>query len=299
MPSNFPFPSVFDNTILSSARACPQKFVWAYCHNLATSDVSVHLHAGAAFARGLEITRKAHYLQGASKDDALAIGALALIESYGDFKPHDKEAKSLDNMLGAMGHYFLQWPLGEGPEPVLFKDGKRGIEWNFALPIPGVKHPQTGEDIIYCGRFDTIDDYNGMKMGGDDKTTTQLGDQWFNRWRLANQITGYCWGAAEYGMPLAGFRLRGISILKNSYGHAEAITYRKSWQIKEFLANTQATIKHLIQMWEEGYWEKAWNDACSSYGGCQYIILCESQTPEQWIPVNFVPRTWDPLRTRD
>lgn len=299
MQSPLPFPTVFDNTIISDIRKCPTKAMWAYMHNLATSNVSVHLHAGGAFARGLEITRKAYYLDGHTDSDALAIGALALIKDYGDYKPHEKEAKSLDNMMGAMGHYFLQWPLGEGPEPILFKDGKRGIEWNFALPIPGVKHPVTGEDLIYCGRFDTIDNYNGMFMGGDDKTTTQLGDQWFNRWRLANQITGYCWGAAEYGMSLAGFRLRGVSILKNSYGHAEAITYRKAWQIKEFISNLQLTIRELIAQWEAGQFEKAWNDACSSYSGCPYMILCESQTPEDWIPVNFIPRSWNPLASRD
>jgi hypothetical protein len=297
MPT-YPFPTTFDNTMLSAARKCPQAFVWAHMATLAPVETSVHLHAGAAYARGLEVARKAFFIKNHSLEDSIAIGGLALIKDYGDFSAPHNSAKTLDGLLGAYGHYFTQWPMEQGPRPAVIGTST-AIEWNFVLPIPGVKHPETGEDLVYCGRFDTIDDYNGMKMGGDDKTTTQLGEQWFNRWRLSNQITGYCWGAGEYGIPLAGFRLRGVSILKNSYGHAEAITYRKAWQIKEFLINTQATINHLITMWAAGYYEKAWNDACSSYGGCPFMILCESQQPEQWIPVNFTQRKWDPLASRD
>jgi len=283
--------------MLSAFRKCPQN--WAYTHgqHIASHETSIHLHAGAAYARGLEVARKEYFIKGTNLDDSLALGALALIKDYGDYDSGD-HAKSLANMLGAMGHYTTQWPFDQGPQPALI-EGNAAIEWNFALPIPGLTHPESGEPLIYCGRFDTVDQYGSMLMGGDDKTTTQLGQTWFNRWRLANQITGYCWGANEYGIPLSGFRLRGISILSKGYGHAEAITYRKAWQIHEFVRNTQQTITRAIQQWAEGQFEKAWNDACSAYSGCDFMVLCESQQPDMWIPINFKKREWNPLASRD
>lgn len=296
MPS-FPFPQVWDNTMLSSFRKCPQAWAYAHGQHITGHETSIHLHAGAAYARGLEVARKEYFIKGTNLDDSLALGALALIKDYGDYDSGD-HAKSLANMIGAMGHYMTQWPFDQGPQPAII-GGTAAIEWNFALPIPGLKHPETGEPLIYCGRFDTVDNYGSMLMGGDDKTTTQLGQTWFNRWRLANQITGYCWGANEYGIPLSGFRLRGISILSKGYGHAEAITYRKAWQIHEFVRNTQQTITRAINQWAEGQFEKAWNDACSSYSGCDFMVLCESQEPQQWIPINFKKREWNPLASRD
>ena len=51
------FPEAIDNTIRSSFVACPQKFFYSHINKLSPQGTNVHLHAGAAFASGIEATQ--------------------------------------------------------------------------------------------------------------------------------------------------------------------------------------------------------------------------------------------------
>jgi hypothetical protein len=144
-----------------------------------------------------------------------------------------------------------------------------------------------------------IASFNGTLLGEDDKTASQLGKTWLDKWRVSNQLTTYCWGAAQYGIPLAGFNMRGVGLYKARYDGVDAITYRRAWQLEEWERNTEATLRDVIRDWERGYFSYNWADACSSYGGCPYLLLCESQEPEAWLPVHFKDRHWDPLGSRE
>lgn len=271
------------------------EFIW----NKAPSETNVHLHAGGAFAKGLEVVRKAYFMDNKPFDEALALGGVALVRYYGTFQPHERnDNKSLPMMLGALGYYFERWPINEGIVPILYHD-RPAIEFNFAVPFPGVKHPETDQPLIICGRFDMIGKQLGVTLGEDDKTASQLGTQWLNKWRVGNQITTYCWGAAQHGITLNGFNMRGIGLYKRGYEGIDAITYRKPWLLNEWEENTRATLNDAIRDYTRGFWGANWADSCNSYSGCPYLILCESPTPQVWLPVNFVDRDWDPLASRD
>ena len=292
------FPEVLDNTIMTTFRKCERKFYWSQVRTLALTDQNVHLISGAAFAKGLEVCRKSFFLKGLSFEESLIRGAAALVAAYGDYTPSDKNSnKSLPNILGALEFYFNKWPITERV-PYEF-GGRPAIEFSFALPIPGCYHPETGKEMIYCGRYDLITKLNDVVMGEDDKTTSQLGDSWFAKWRLGSQITGYTWGAQEYGIPIRGFILRGISLLKRSYGDSEAIVYRSDTKIREFKENLVLTFHKMVAAWKSGQYQLNMDDACSSYGGCPYLELCESDYPEQWIEGRYVLHKWEPLRSRD
>lgn len=295
------FPLCLDNTMVSAYRSCPTKFMYNYARKLSGVAQSVHLVAGAAFARGLEVTRKEFFDKGTDFATALARGAAALVVAYGDFQPNQFQmAKSVENMIGALGFYFDTWPINRIIVPYKQENNTHAIEWSFAIPIPGVLHPDTGEPLLYAGRFDMVGVHEyGMLLGEDDKTTSQLGDQWFKQWPLANQVSGYCWAAQEYGIPLAGFNLRGVSLLKNNFGHADAITYRRAWMIKAFLESLTRTVKDMIRDYGEGKWEQSFGNACSQFGGCSYFDLCNSPNPEDWISQYYVPNTWNPMASRD
>lgn len=294
------FPKVWDNTQLSAYRRCARRDMWEFGYNIAPEGTNVHLHAGAAYAKGLEVTRKEFFTNSRPFDEALALGGLALTKAYGDFTPRDiNDNKTLPMMLGALGYYFERWPINEGLTPAII-GGQHAIEFSFAVPFPKVPHPDTGEPIIICGRFDMIAQVGtGTLLGEDDKTAGQLGTQWLNKWRVGNQITTYVWGARQYGINLSGFNMRGIGLYKRGYEGVDAITYRKPWQLEEWERNTEATLNDAIRDYKRGFWGANWSDACSSFSGCPYLILCESNNPEQWVPVHFVKRDWDPLASRD
>lgn len=298
----FSFPPALDNTMVSGFRACPRKFWWRHQRMLQRGETSIHLISGGAFAKGLEVTRKYYFDLGLPFEEAFLFGAAALIGAYGFTEPHPKYgAKNVWNLIGAMEYYFKIWPIDKIIIPNRRSDGKHEIEYNFVLPIPNTTHPNNGGPILYCGRFDMVGKHeNGLILGEDDKTTTQLGESWFNRWRLSNQLIGYTWGAQEHGFPLAGFNIRGVSLLKHSYGSADAgpILIGKA-RINRFVENLQLTVERMVRAYETDKWEYDFGGSCSAYGGCDYLSLCEAHDPEDWIEPNFVINEWNPLASRD
>lgn len=294
-----PFPSVLDSTIISAFRSCPQKAFRTYIQHYKPKTTSIHLHAGAAYAAALEAARVAYFSDGASEADAKALGLKKLIETYGDFECPPDSAKSLERMCGAVEYYLDTWPLATDKAiPITLPSGKRGVEFSFVEPIDCL-HPETGDPILYSGRMDTVVDFAGAIYGEDDKTTSQLGAKWGDQWNLRSQFTAYCWGAQRHGMKLAGFLVRGVSILKTKYDHAQAITYRPQWMIDRWYEQVLQDVERMKEMWESGRWEFNLDHACAEYGGCDLQAVCLSADPDPWLKMNFQRRLWDPIKREE
>lgn len=290
-----PFPTVIDSSAMAAFRSCPRKFELEYLHHYKGMDESVHLHAGKAFARGLEVAREAFYVEGLSHDDAIARGIGALLEAYGSFECPDDSAKSALRMAGALEYYFGAWPMtSESAAPTILASGQRAIEFSFLEPLE-FDHPQTGEPLLYSGRFDMICDYAGGLFGEDDKTTKQLGASWPNQWALRSQFTAYCWGAKQGGLPLQGMLVRGVSILKTKYDHLQAVTYRPQWMLDRWYEQTLRDLTRMRAMWEAEAFDYNLEESCNSYGGCMFKRVCESENPEPWLASGYQRRRWDPV----
>ena len=298
MPSSLslPFPELLDNTALSSFKKCPLDWYYSGLRNLAHKGKNVHLHAGGAYAAGLEAARKAYYDQGLDEESAIIEGLRAISLFWGDHEVDLSESKSFPAVFLALIEYFVQYPLATDIiHPFRLANGKSAVEFTFAIPLE-VNHPVTGQPLLYGGRFDMLAEREGVLFAEDDKTASQLGSQWNRNWLLDSQFTGYCWAAQSFGYPVAGAIIRGISFLKNGYGHAQSIVYRPSWQIDRWLELTHHQVRMMIAYWEQGYFPPALDKhACNSYGGCAYSPLCESPTPESWIPLHYEARNWNPL----
>ena len=289
-----------DSTIMSTFRSCPQKAFRTYIEHWKPQSESVHLVAGGAFAKGIEVARKAFYERGAEPEQAELAGMQALIAAYGDFECPADSAKSLERTLGALQFYFERYPLGaDGMVPITFAGGKRGIEFSFATPLPNVVHPVTGDPILYTGRADMLAEYLDGIYVVDEKTTSALGASWSRQWEMRGQFTGYQWAAREAGIQTAGAVIRGVSILKTKYDTLEAITYRTPWEIDRWLAQTERDVERMIKCWEDGWWDYDMGEACGSYGGCSLTSVCKSADPESWLPVRMERRVWDPLARKE
>lgn len=290
-----PFPKVLDSTIIASFRSCPRKFELEFLNHWKPQTPSVHLHAGAAYAKGLEVARQEYYENGENEPTAIARGLAALIQAYGDFECPPDSAKSLERTAGAFEFYFDQYPLAtDQAVPTVLPSGKRAIEFSFAEPID-LLHPETGDPLIYCGRMDMCVDYAGGVFGHDDKTSSALGASWSRQWDLRSQFTGYCWGAERAGRPLQGFLVRGVSILKTKYDTQQALTYRPPWMIERWYEQLLRDVKRMIQCWEAGYWDYNLDHACAEFGGCTFRQVCLSLDPQPWLESGFTRRVWNPL----
>lgn len=289
-----PFPAVWDASMLSSLRSCPQKFALQYLTHWKPKNESIHLHAGAAFAKGLEVVRESFYAQGLSPEASVEAGLGALLKAYGTFECPPDSAKSAERMAGALEFYFDRWRLGFDPATPARFGSKLGIEFSFAQPLP-VLHPETAEPLMYCGRADQICDFAGGVFIEDDKTASQLGASWARQWDLRSQFSGYAWAARSAGLRVDGVLVRGISILKTKYDCAEAVSYRPEWQVERWLAQTVRDIERARRCWEEGYWDWSLDHACTEYGGCIFRQVCLLQDPLPVLELNFEKKRWDPL----
>lgn len=299
MSEQIPFPSLLDNSAISSFKKCPTDWYYGSLRSIAKKGGNLHLHFGGAYAAGLEAGRKAFYDEGLGEETAIAIALDAATKFWGDYEIDENfaGAKNYERLMGAIVEYFAQYPLSSDIiKPFRLANGKSAVEFTFAIPLPNVRHPVTGDPLLYGGRFDMLAERAGVLFVEDDKTASQLGSQWMRNWTLDAQFTGYCWAARDFGYPVAGAIIRGLSILKNGYGHAQAITSRPDWQIDRWLQSTEHTVRLMIAYWEQGAFPLALDKhACNSYGGCGYHQLCESPNPESWIALNYEPKVWNPL----
>lgn len=290
-----PFPAAIDSTLRASFVSCPRKFEMEYLHHWKPQTPNIHLLAGGAFARGLEVARLAFWRDKESVERSIGLGAIALVKAYGTLEEPRDSTKSLVNMLGALCEYFVHYGFStDSIHPLVVVD-RPAVEFSFALPIPGTRHPETGDPVIYSGRFDMLGLYNNQLFVVDEKTASQLGPSWYNNWALRSQITGYCWAAREFNYTVVGAIIRGLAILTKDYKHAEAIEYRPQWQVDRWLEQLRRDVKRMIQCWEEGYFDWNLDSTCSSYGGCQFLSVCNSNHPERWLSAEFIQRVWDPL----
>lgn len=294
------FPEVWDATMRREMASCPTKYLRRHIqHIVPDTRTNIHLHAGGAFAEGMAASRIAFYQDSCSADDSICQGIEAVIRYWGDYEPEPEgESKTLYRVVAAVVDYFREYPLGQDPaKPWISPEGRPGVEISFCFPVEGTSHPVTGRPILYTGRFDMIADWDGKLVGVDEKTTKQLGPTWGEKWHMRSQFTGYCWGARQMGYPVLGMLVRGISFLKDSYGHAQTITYRSDWMIQEWLSNLRFDIQRAISFWRAGFWPKNMDDSCTAFNRpCEYQRLCLSSNPSPIIPIYYKHHIWDPLK---
>lgn len=290
------FPVVWDNTMRTALIECPQRFAYEHLYHFRPHRRNVHLHAGAAWATGLEVARRAFYVEGKDEEAALTAGLNALAVAYGDFEPPPKSPKSLPRMMDAFIYFFQRYSLSEDPiQPFVGPNGPM-IEFSFVLPLgDDLLHPVTGDPILYSGRADMVALYAGACTIYDDKTTTSLGEQWGKQWDMRAQFSGYSWAAQQYGIPAKQIVARGMGILPTNLDTAIAISYREPWRTERWLYQIKRDIRRAMQLWQEGYWDLAEADACGSYGGCIFRRTCASPDPLPWLKTDFVRRRWDPV----
>jgi PD-(D/E)XK nuclease superfamily len=295
------FPRAIDSTMRAEFIACPRKFYWSFGRKLGPREPSADLHAGGAYAKGLETIREAFYYHKLPFAEAFEKGVLATIEYWGDYEPPEhKQQKNLERVLGALSYYFEQWPVESDYVKPYQWEGGHGVEFTFSMPME-IAHPQTGEPLLYCGRSDMIAEYQGQLWVEDDKTTSQLGPTWAQKWDLRAQFTGYCKAARDFGLPVAGAIIRGLSFLKptktnpSGFGHAEAITARPQWMIDQWWEQLHYDTERMIESWEAGRWDQDLSDSCVAFSACPFTRLCLTPEPEGWIEGNYATRNWDPL----
>lgn len=313
------FPQVIDNTIIKEWRLCHHRAFRRHFQGLTTKiGKSVHLHFGGCFAEALRATRVAYYRDEMPAASAVNTGVKAALAAWGDYEPaprtKSEEVKSLPALIDALASYFEHFPLSRDTYRALDLGHGPLVERSFAVPIPGTRHPETGEPILYAGRCDMVAEIGGTSAGIwiiDEKTTSRLGEGWIEKWDLDNQPSGYTWGFRSYGIRPVGAIMRGIGIYASGIGFAESIQPRPEWKIAQWLSQLRRDIGEMCQAYRAYVTYQSYNeaadpegaafgrdlgDACHAFNRpCEFKPLCDTASPERWID-DYAIEFWDPLR---
>lgn len=321
-----------DSTMLTCFRSCPEKFRLEFIYGLRPQGLSVDLHAGAAFATGIEAVRKAVYQKGRTLSEALAEGYAAFSIAWGTFEipEYKKTGKTRDNVWFAVEEYFRKWsPLTDHFQPY-YVNGKPTFEWTFAIPLEPTAdydnhqipcdlngnvekhyysshdpewhkghfplHPN-GSPWLYSGRFDMLGEYEGLPAFGDEKTTGgSISTGWSDKWNLRNQFIGYTWALREHGLNAMGGVVRGIAIQKTQIPLAEVFKPYSQDLIDRWYEQLRRDMWRIRSAWDSGYFDLNLADACTAYGNCVFMNVCQAtnEMRENWFN-DFEVRRWNPL----
>lgn len=294
------FPNFIDSSMLADIKACELKAALRYIYGLSPPTTSAHLVVGHTLAKGLEQTRRAFFTKGMSEEDSLRYGAQAALKSWPEDIPIDNggDKKSLVRVIDALEVYFKQYPLSSDPyRPLGWEKQDPAVEYTFSIPIP-IYHPTTGDLLTFVGRFDMLAERSDMIFVLDDKTCSQLGATWPQKWPLRGQFIGYVWGARKGAIPAMGYIARGICFYKYHTECLEATGLFNERVIENWYTSMIKTVERFIRCFKENYFAQAFDDACTAYSGCPFADSCMAHDPMPWLG-QFTERRWDPLENEE
>lgn len=298
--SEWQFPAVIDNTMMKDWRRCPQYFMRKHCQGLQVkeNEISIDLHFGAAFAKGIEMGRRAYFDQRLPAIDAVDAATEAAAKFYGTRLAPPRSAKTLENLLDATCSYFRQWPLDEDNlVPV-----EEGIEHAFSFELP-INHPVTGIPLRYCGSMDmlAIDRERGDFVVVDEKTASRFSDAWFTQWDMDTQLTGYlyfvelCRKTANIDV-LVKAQIRGTGIASTGITHVCANVWRTQHMLDLWHTQLIEDVCHMVACFTAFHFDYRMGNSCITYARpCEYTRLCTSPNPESFIE-QYDVKFWNPLK---
>lgn len=157
------------------------------------------------------------------------------------------------------------------------------------------------EPIEYGGIFDGMVHFSGTLYVLEHKTTSQLGDSYFDQFRPNNQVTGYVWGGSGLsGQRVGGAFINAIGVYKSSAPKFKRqVTVRSEEEIAEWLKTVYADCVE-IRRYERMFgvdtpWPMRTN-ACTTYGKCEYHRVHSMPHQKQRLVVldqDYVQDYWD------
>lgn len=293
-------PAHIDSTMISCFRSCPQKFWLEFVCGYRPPGISIDLHAGACFASAMENTYREIWIKNSSLDQALEYARARFYFDWGDFEipEYKRTSKTRERVWDAVEDYFEKYPPRTDHVQPYFSDGEPTFEFTFAIPLnpeDGFPLHPSGDPFIYSGRFDLLGAYMGRPCVRDEKTTGgSISTGWAEKWDLRSQFLGYVWACQQSGIDLDTVVVRGIAIQKTQIVHAEAIKIYSQHMIERWYDQLRRDLHRMVAAFRQQHFDFNLADACTSYGNCIFIDVCQSQNPESWLN-NFEIRHWNPL----
>ncbi len=208
----------------------------------------------------------------------------------------------------------------------LLKDheDKPMVELSFALPLYTYHGPYRGVTmnipIIYTGRIDLPVSIDGSIFITDHKTTSMMGQMFWDQQRRSSQQKGYVWAFQNLtGIKVDGYQINGIRTkeppqyvqagVKGTGKYTTENWWNETFQRERFIikpgdteewkANTIALLENFFHKYNQNYLPMmtTW---CSHYGRCAYYDVCQLDASDRDFFLAsglYADNTWSPLKS--
>jgi hypothetical protein len=308
---------LIDNSTLEGFTTCPRSTEYSKLRKRISAGNKPSLNFGSAIHAALEYRYKT------SKNTALTDSQwqeqAAVVEAhFATNPPAEDDYRTPSWAIDVLKKYNSIYNV-EPFNVLVDKDGNTLCELSFALPlftyeVPSRLHGMTVEKIpvIYTGRIDLPVSWDGQLWVLDHKTTSMLGQSYFDQATMSAQQLGYLWAAQELtGKKFAGFVINAIRVKQPPMKPKDGLDswWRESFQrqrfhvtdqqIAEWKINCIALVREFFFHYESDCFpmKTAW---CSGkYGKCQYFDVCSlpSSSRETMLgSTMYEENTWSPLK---
>jgi hypothetical protein len=140
--------------------------------------------------------------------------------------------------------------------------------------------------IEYFGTVDVglVNRHNGITLICDHKTSSVVGNQFFNRLKPNHQYTGYLYLAQEaFGIDTDKFLVNCLEVKarpKTARGKGPSfprqVTTRSEEDVQEFKDAVIDAVRNYLRWNKTGVWPMGHVSACAAYAGCQFLDICSS-----------------------
>lgn len=212
--------------------------------------------------------------------------------------PYDRK-RTLSNAEASLLYYLQQYDLAEYRPMVL--SGVPQIE----IPIHYVvtfTDGSTETSIRYVGRADGLHWHGDNPAVHDDKTASNVANNWDTQWYTSHQITGYMIGAALIlEQPVAHAMVLGLQIPlpSSAYNGFKPVNLeRHPRQFVDFFQWLHHAVK-IIQEYDDSIWDApTFTHSCySHFRPCSFVPLCSgSEEDFTFGQEQLVYDKWDPLK---
>lgn len=281
---------------------CPRKYQLAIREGWQPKHRALPLSFGLAFHQLMEDFHKAR-AAGASKTEALHAGVRqALILGRGFVDP--KGIRTQASLVRAFIWYHLHY-WNDPTSTVILANGKAAVELSFRYEI-GIKAPD-GTPYLFTGHLDRLASFGDKIYAPDYKTTNStLSPDWFSKYLLDDQMSGYDFGVRViYGPESAGVLVDGIQLAVTFTRFQRGFAPRNEASRDEWVQDTIRWIMQAERYAKEevdlGFTKWPMNrKSCHHYGGCMFLEVCQKHPSvrQQWLEKEFEQRQWDPLQVR-
>ncbi len=198
-------------------------------------------------------------------------------------QPQQEDPKrNLVNGVNILSGYFKAYP--KEPFQILSNEFPFKV---FLGQIEGVSYYLTG-------KVDLTVRWNGMTYIMDHKTTSMLGGSFFKQFHPSLQLDGYAYAVKDIFGECDGVLINAILVAKTKQTFERDIFSKTEEDLELYVENA------LQIMWEIEQAKKADRyvintDACTLYGECPYLELCQAKGDEMVINKRYKVEVWDPF----